>query len=77
MPGKSRGQRRLAGYSPWGGRVGHDWATERTLQRQVSAILEDSERTEDSHDATQGLSGKNVRVREVRLIKAREKENQP
>ena len=24
LPGKPHGQRRLAGYSPWGGRVGHD-----------------------------------------------------
>ena len=28
LPGKSHGQRRLAGYSPWDRRVGHDWATE-------------------------------------------------
>ena len=27
LPGKSHGQRSLAGYSPWGHRVGHDWAT--------------------------------------------------
>ena len=26
LPGKSRGQRNLVGYSPWGRRVGHDWA---------------------------------------------------
>ena len=26
-PGKSHGWRRLVGYSPWGHRVGHDWAT--------------------------------------------------
>ena len=25
LPGKSHGQRSLAGYSPWGCRVGHDW----------------------------------------------------
>ena len=24
LPGKSHGQRNLAGYSPWGHRVGHD-----------------------------------------------------
>ena len=30
MPGKFHGQRSLVGYSPWGCRVGHDWATERT-----------------------------------------------
>ena len=24
---ESHGQRSLAGYSPWGHRVGHDWAT--------------------------------------------------
>ena len=27
MPGESHGLRSLAGYSPWGHRVGHDWAT--------------------------------------------------
>ena len=26
LPGYSHGQRSLAGYSPWGCRVGHDWA---------------------------------------------------
>ena len=25
LPGKSHGQRSLAGYHPWGRRVGHDW----------------------------------------------------
>ena len=28
LPGKSHGQRSLAGYSPWGCRVGHNWETE-------------------------------------------------
>ena len=27
LPGKSRGLKRLAGYSPWGCRVRHNWAT--------------------------------------------------
>ena len=27
LPGKSHGQRSIVGYSPWGRRVGHDWAT--------------------------------------------------
>ena len=27
LPGKSHGQRHLTGYSPWGHRVRHDWAT--------------------------------------------------
>ena len=27
LPGKSHGQRSLAGYSSWGRRVRHDWAT--------------------------------------------------
>ena len=27
LPGKSHGQRSLVGYSPWGRRVRHDWAT--------------------------------------------------
>ena len=30
LPGESHGQKSLAGYSPWGRRVRHDWATERT-----------------------------------------------
>ena len=31
LPGKSHGQKNLAGYSPWGHkRVGHDWATDHT-----------------------------------------------
>ena len=62
--GKSCGQRSLAGYSPWGGRVGHDWATEHTLQSQMSAILEDSERTEkDTHDAYIGIIQKKCEVK--------------
>ena len=31
LPGKSHGQRTLVGYSPWGRRVGHDWATSLSL----------------------------------------------
>ena len=31
LPGEARGQRSLAGYSPWGGEVGHDWVTELLL----------------------------------------------
>ena len=27
LPGEFHGQRSLAGYSPWGRRVGHNWAT--------------------------------------------------
>ena len=30
LPEKSHGQRRLGGYSPWGRKVGHDWATKPT-----------------------------------------------
>ena len=32
LPGESRGQRALAGYSPWGCRVGQDWATDAQLE---------------------------------------------
>ena len=31
-PGESHGQRSLAGYSPWGCRVRHDWATKHFSQ---------------------------------------------
>ena len=30
LPGKSHGWRSLEGYSPWGRRVGHNWATLQT-----------------------------------------------
>ena len=30
MPGESHGQKSLVGYSPWGRRVRHDWATTTT-----------------------------------------------
>ena len=33
LPGKSHGQRSLAGYSPWGHRVGHHWATNTQFHR--------------------------------------------
>jgi len=31
LPGKSHGQKRLAGYSPWGHRVRHDWEHTHTV----------------------------------------------
>ena len=31
LPGKSHGQRNLAGYSQWGHRVGHDWVTNTSI----------------------------------------------
>ena len=31
LSGESHGQRSLAGYGPWGRRVGHNWATEQQL----------------------------------------------
>ena len=31
LPGESHGQRSLAGYSPWGSRVRHNWATKPPL----------------------------------------------
>ena len=36
FPGKSQGQRSLAGYSPWGRRVRHDWA--RTARRVGTVV---------------------------------------
>ena len=44
LPGKSNGQRSLAGCSPQGHRVGHDWATEHThmcysIQRLIFIII--------------------------------------
>ena len=33
LPRKSHGQWSLAGPSPWGHRVGHDWVTNRVLER--------------------------------------------
>ena len=37
LPGKSHGQRSPVGYSPWGLRVRHDWATLLHLLTKVSA----------------------------------------
>ena len=31
LPGESHGQRSLVGYSPWGHKVGHDWAHSTSL----------------------------------------------
>ena len=39
LPGKSQGQRSLVGYSPWGRRVRHDWATHTTTVISQSQIL--------------------------------------
>ena len=33
LPGESHGQSSLAGYSPWGPRVGHDWSGLTTMSR--------------------------------------------
>ena len=35
MPGESQGQRSLAGYSPQGHRVGHDWATKHSTREHA------------------------------------------
>ena len=39
LPGKSHGQRSLAGYSPWGCKVGHRLATKQQQQRIWSGIF--------------------------------------
>ena len=36
LPGKFHGWRSLVGYSPWGCRVGHDWATSLSLSHSIS-----------------------------------------
>ena len=36
--GKVRGQRSLVGYSPWGCRVGHNWARTHTCNKQKNQI---------------------------------------
>ena len=38
LPGKSYGWRSLVGYSPWGRRVGHDWATSLSLSQAVPRV---------------------------------------
>ena len=51
LPGKSHGRRILAGYSPWGHRVGHDWVTWLSfLYTWVYAFIK--------IHLTQGISGK-------------------
>ena len=39
LPGELHGQRSLAGYSSWGRRVGHDWATSRQTDRNHLKFL--------------------------------------
>ena len=39
LPGESHEQRTLVGYSPWGCRVGHDWATERAHTSSSFSLL--------------------------------------
>ena len=40
LPGESRGQRKLTGYSPWGCRVRHKWVTEqKELKRSLWSFL--------------------------------------
>ena len=36
LPGRSHGQRNLAGYSPWGRRVRHDFMTKQQQQGSLS-----------------------------------------
>ena len=40
LPGESHGQRSLVAYSPWGRRVGHDWATILTYLPYLKRSLE-------------------------------------
>ena len=39
LPGKSHGERSLAGYSPWGHkRAGHDWVTNQQPQQMLDPV---------------------------------------
>ena len=38
LPEKFHGQRNLEGYSPWGHRVRHDWATEHTHTCSITVL---------------------------------------
>ena len=38
IPGDGEGQGGLACCSPWGHRIGHDWATKQQQQQQLSLI---------------------------------------
>ena len=40
LPGKSHGLRNLVGYSPWGRRVRHEWATSLSLSLSVASRRE-------------------------------------
>ena len=40
LPGESHGQRSLAGYSPWGHRIGHDWSN---LAQHITSLKQTSE----------------------------------
>ena len=51
LPGESHGQRSLAGYSPWGCRVGHDWATDTFIltfhSKKVPQIINTEQKNRD------------------------------
>ena len=41
LPGEFQGQRGLAGYSPWGCRVGHDLVTEQQWDWRAATLNKD------------------------------------
>ena len=57
LPGKSHGQRSLVGYSPWGRRVGHDWATSLSLSSRCHLHSHIQEATWHVQVVTPGRGG--------------------
>ena len=57
---KLHGQRSLEGYSPWGHRVGHDWATEHTacqrLKGDILSLLTSSQELVEVESESRGRS---------------------
>ena len=64
LPGKSLGQRSLAGYSPWGcERVGQDWVTNTFLFSWLFSLNEP-----DSNTVTMNLMGWNDQMIEMMKV---------
>ena len=53
LPGKSQGQKNLAGYSPWGHRVGSDWSNRARTHAHTRQQAGHCNRTESKYRPTQ------------------------
>jgi len=53
LPGESHGWRSLAGYSPYGHRVGHDWVTKHKLSTKLWGLVQHHQKLTGSYSNKQ------------------------